>query len=1242
MNGGEFGALNWVKGALDENIRQARQALEAHIEESGQGEALVRCADYLHEIAGVLRMVQVYGPGMLAEEMELVVRAMEEGRVRQQQDAAEALMLALIQLPDYLETLQAGEADVPLIILPLLNDLRAVRDAPLLSEAALFEPRIGEARVADRITGEPNSRLPGLARSLRQKFHLNLLRWYRQQQSEAAWQGLRQIFTELEQHAGTQQVHQLAWVTGALMCGLLEGSITPGIAVKQLFSKIDRQLKRIIDGGEALLIAEPPDDLLKNLLYYIAQADSSDPRILEVKQAFELEAVLPSEAELAQGRQGLSGSNAELAASINEAIRSELTRVKDVLDLFMRDLQAAHNRGSGGLEGEKTSPPGPDRPAELEVLGHLEQPLRKLADTLGMIGQGALRARLQRQADRVASILQRSNPPEEFELMEMAGDILYVESSLGSLQSVQARPRQTDETEAGWNLSLPSGEYQKLLKQAVREAKVEIARAKEGIITYTETHEAALLKAVHAGLKRVHGALHLLELADAARVLEATATFIKRCWIDGGEDPDRQQLNSLADVISSIEYFLEALVDGAGDRSEIIAIAENALRGLLQAPQEAPPEPLDAEVIPLEVEAGQLEGPVAAATPEPGEASAAQAEETPLASADKPALEGIDPEILEIFIEEAREELENIQQDLPAWRNNQENKDALISFRRSFHTLKGSGRLVGAKVIGELAWSVENMLNRVLDETIKVSPAMLELLDDVLLLLPDLIDRQEQGISPSQDIDGLMQRAFALAEGREYQAGEQTAPEGPTGENPLGEPPAAVTAPAADESLVQAEPEHPDTGPVEVEFTDSDLAIELDSELLDVFSEEAEDHLEALETFVAEARGADPRPAIPESLVRASHTLHGSARMAGILPIADLAKSVEEYLKSLSEHDRLAEDQVLDLLDGAVIQVRKLLKRLSEEALAGEVDSNSYLTTLEATQDAVQREAQTEQGPAPFVEPAEAEPLPLEAAQSEPLIAVDEDPELLEIFLEEAAELRDSIHHAFASWQQAPQDHSHLEEMQHALHTLKGSARLAGITPTGDLSQALEQLCGALQDERLEPGEVLISDCQEALATLDRQLQEIESGAVHRPEALLARLQGLLEPGAGAAAEAARPTLEQPSLEAQMGEREEMEDLSSYYAEPLGLSEVDESCLVGEDTQLLEVFIEEARGLLETLDTNLREWSSQHDPDAPGGDPEDPAHPQGWRPAGRHTAGRGLECRPGGPVQQAGGNAGWA
>src|SRR5690625_6557830 len=77
-----------------------------------------------------------------------------------------------------------------------------------------------------------------------------------------------------------------------------------------------------------------------------------------------------------------------------------------------------------------------------------------------------------------------------------------------------------------------------------------------------------------------------------------------------------------------------------------------------------------------------------------------------------------DEEILEIFVEEAGEVSDAIAEYFPQCAADFENQEALTEFRRAFHTLKGSGRMVGANDIGELAWSIENMLNRILDGTI--------------------------------------------------------------------------------------------------------------------------------------------------------------------------------------------------------------------------------------------------------------------------------------------------------------------------------------------------------------------------------------------------------------------------------------------------------------------------------------------------------------------------------------------
>ncbi len=98
-----------------------------------------------------------------------------------------------------------------------------------------------------------------------------------------------------------------------------------------------------------------------------------------------------------------------------------------------------------------------------------------------------------------------------------------------------------------------------------------------------------------------------------------------------------------------------------------------------------------------------------------------------------------DSEIVEIFIEEAGEVLDGLAVDIPAWIANPDDRELLAEIRRAFHTIKGSGRMVGAMAAGELAWAFENLVNRVIENTVPASPAVLDLLGQAMPALRDLV-----------------------------------------------------------------------------------------------------------------------------------------------------------------------------------------------------------------------------------------------------------------------------------------------------------------------------------------------------------------------------------------------------------------------------------------------------------------------------------------------------------------------
>src|SRR5687768_9700470 len=141
--------LGWVKPELDATLRQAREEIEAFAEAPAQTAHMKACAGHMHQVHGTLRMIELYAPAMVAEEMERLALSLLRGEVAERDDAVSALMRGVVQLPDYLERLQGGHRDIPIVLLPLLNELRASRGETGLSESVLFSPDLDRPLPAD-------------------------------------------------------------------------------------------------------------------------------------------------------------------------------------------------------------------------------------------------------------------------------------------------------------------------------------------------------------------------------------------------------------------------------------------------------------------------------------------------------------------------------------------------------------------------------------------------------------------------------------------------------------------------------------------------------------------------------------------------------------------------------------------------------------------------------------------------------------------------------------------------------------------------------------------------------------------------------------------------------------------------------------------------------------------------------------------------------------------------------------
>ncbi len=1025
----DYVALEWVKGEIAETLKVAHQAIETLLDDPQATHALSECLACIHQVHGSLQMVEFYGAALLAEEMEQLAAALQQNRVSHRDEAIHLLLQAIGQLPIYLDRVQGARRDLPLVVLPLINDLRSARGESLLSETSLFTPQLPELPPLNEqsLARLEPADLPNVLRKLRQMLQMALVGLLREQDDDTHLGYLAKVFSRLEGLCGNAPLSPLWQVASALVEGMRGGSIANSPALRSLFKDADKELKRLLEQGMSAINQPAPPELLKSLLFYIAKAEHPTGQMLTMKDRYGLDDALPDSAMVDEERARLAGPDRDAMRSVLAALCEELVRVKERLDLFVRS------------DRQHTS--------DLESL---LAPLRQIADTLAVLGFGQPRKVIIDQLAVVLSLAQGQREPNDAILMDVAGALLYVEATLaGMVGTVEPESSQEDSR-------LPTTDLTQIHQIVIKEARICLQQAKDMIVDYIDADwDRQHLQPLPDLLTQVRGALAMIPLSRAASLIDACNHFIREHLLLEQGQPDWQELDSLADVITSLEYYLERLSDdpeAAGE--QLLDVAEKSLASLGVFPSEQHVPVLEDVLSPSEAQVMQdlqelddpevvqtladvLANPVSAVNP--------PALNTPGSLLPPPVGEApVDDELREVFLEETDEVLDILREYLPRWLAYPDNTAALSELRRAFHTLKGSGRMVRALVLGELAWAVENLLNRVLEHSVEPGQAVQQLLGDVLNLLPELVaEFADNAQRQRNDVDQLAARAHALAKGDE---------------------------PLSDEDV-------------------QDVAA-LDPLLLEIFRNEAETHLATLNRFLEQAAEHVPLQASDE-LQRALHTLKGSASMAGVLPIAELATPLDHLAREYKAHLIALDLDEVELLLEAEGVFRLGLRQLKVDPLAEIPGARSL---IERTQTLLAER--------------------LEALLSTPSTALrtKRDPQLINNFLAQGMDILLDAESLLQRWQQHPGERQELSALLDELTTLGEGAHLADLHPVDELCEALLDLYGAVEESSLAVSDRFFHEAQSAHEALINMLDELAAGQEVSPQPERIRaLRGLLD-----------------------------------------------------------------------------------------------------------------------------------
>ncbi len=1114
----DYGALKLVKGEIDVNLLKVHDALGTFQKNTQDTAQIKSCVTLLHQVRGALEMLDLTWSSVLVSAMERVACSMDEDPVKRTDWAYETLTRSINKLPGYLTKLQEGAVAPPAGFIPLLNDLRVACGDSILSEAMVFSPQKPTpitVPIAATIKTDDTLDIRALAGRLRPVYQTGLLVWYRDAHNKTALRRLMEVMIQLQQISPDEGLWCAA---GEVIEKLLEEKLEYNTSIKLLLGQVERQIRRVMEAGPGDLFLNPPTDLIKNLLYYITVAEDYENNSSGVSI---------SQPDLSS-EERTEGTKSALLDMATKAVKDELVWAKKKLDDFSH---------SGGRHTT----------GELRAIMDV---LRRVSGTLDMLGRWELRQRVRKQAGILGSMLGSESILNDPRIMEVANALLYVESLLGDkkIPSKFVLPEISKDS-IHHSQPLREEEYHELSRVIVREVMVDLTQVKDDIIAFSkETGQCDLLDPVPGLMHRIIGALTMLSLRRPTIILKAIYHYINHELLGVRIVPTQEALDTLADVLTSVEYFLETMVESQMNLDSLLDMAEGNITTLgylvdriddMVVDVVAPSVFYDEQEIVIQEETIELSSrqedspmveeipPVEISMIELSAVDSNSIDSTPVTAAapnfkkDVVVVQGqneaVVDEIIEIFVEEATEAIETIRQCYPKWKKNTNDDNALKTFRRSFHTLKGSGRLVGANVVAELSWAVEGLLNSIIDGEASISAAVFGYLDECIAIMPALVEKF-QVIREKTEIDAnillLIEKSRALKEVPEeaFEIVEHPAP--PIADDEpltlLAVQEELIVMPMVYESITIPEVvtaidvvEIPESEPSDIK----DEIPGIDPILLEIFTNESTGRLKEIKEFLDHCHKSH-KSYVTESLARNLHTLQGSAHMSAFMEIAELGDVFERHINFVSQVQRAMTDDELSALNDFVGIITTLLQlKHPLQSTPEVVSAMTRQRELMAKMHNIMENSHQEEVPA---DPVIKEPLPVINTLEHSDIDKEHDELVIQIFLEEATEILENTEIALQQWMSAPGVMAPMTRLERELHTFKGGARMAGITPMGDLSHSVESLLSAIVAGNMEVTDEIIQLLQQSHDQLHHMLaQALKHDQVTPAAELIARLEAL-------------------------------------------------------------------------------------------------------------------------------------
>ena len=524
-------SISLVRKELEATLQKAEGYFALYAEEMEPAN-LKLLADELNLARGTFKLLELSGPESLVTE---ILSLVGDGAASNQAKI-EAIGQALIGLGHYISHLLEKEKDQPILLIPVINQVRKAGGHKPLTESHFFSvnlrPQLPSVEKSDL------NIKPHLAR-LRLMYQAGLLRVIRGDDIKVGFKLIERSLNLLEKGFRGTLAWGFWWVATNAVKVMVDEDYELTLARKMLFGRLDLVMRSMIKEGAKVFTASAANQVQKDLLFIIAISNATDGDLVKIKECFKLGGAV-KESDLKEERKVLTGPDINAYESLSKSIKDEIHSVKSALDSAAKDVLS-----EDGFQ-------------DLSVR------LNDIAKVLKVIGQEPLSEKVRGQTKQIASMKSAEGEDKVSSLAKIADALLQVELACDQFSAGQVNAS---------NEIVGAGHYIEARIVLFDEIQSGLLIAKKAIGNFLENGDKLHLANISQALIGVKGGLIFLNEPKAAAVVQCAVQFLEKRVLNVDLPPDEARLEVLADALTSVEYYTETLSHSDAGASDILDLA---------------------------------------------------------------------------------------------------------------------------------------------------------------------------------------------------------------------------------------------------------------------------------------------------------------------------------------------------------------------------------------------------------------------------------------------------------------------------------------------------------------------------------------------------------------------------------------------------------------------------------------------------------------------------------------------